>query len=269
MILRIILNIVFLILLTSCSSNSNKNIDNFKENTASTPESEYIKAMQKFGNQEFDEAITIFQNIEKIYPLSNEAAQSQIMSGFIDYLRLDYDAAIMKFTKIIKKYPSLKNIDYVYYIKALCYYEQISHEGLDGEYNTLALENLTQVINRFPNSKYAKDSYQKIILVKSNIAAKHMVIGRFYHKNKKFTAALNRYNIVINDYSETKFTPEALYRISEIYYSIGMLEESTKTAAILGHNYPKSEWYKFSYNNLSKKEKNSILSETINKFFNK
>ena len=93
-------------------------------------------------------------------------------------------------------------------------------------------EQINQVINRFPNSEYAKDSYQKIILVKSNIAAKHMSIGRFYHKSKKYTAALNRYKIVVEDFSETKFTPEALYRISEIYYSIGMTEQSIKTAAI-------------------------------------
>ena len=95
-------------------------------------------------------------------------------------------------------------------MKAICYYEQLSHEGLDGKFNTLALENLNQVINRFPNSEYAKDSHQKIILVKSNIAAKHMTIARFYQKDKKYTAALNRYKIVVDEFSETKFTPEAL-----------------------------------------------------------
>jgi outer membrane protein assembly factor BamD len=187
--------------------------------------------------------------------------------GFIDYIALDYDAAIIKFTKLIKKYPSLKNIDYVYYMKALCFYEQISHEGLDGEYNILALENLDQVVKRFPESQYSKDSYQKIILVKSNIAAKHMTIARFYQKNNKYTAALNRYKVVVDDFSETKFTPEALYRISEIYYSIGMIDESTKIAAILGHNYPESQWYQYSYNNLTKKQEGSIFSNSINKIF--
>ena len=269
MIFRFFLNIVFLVLLASCSNNSNKNIDNVGNTNISPPETQYMEAMQKFENQEFDEAIVIFQNIEKIYPLSNEAAQSQIMSGFVEYLRLDYDTAIMKFNKIIKKYPSLKNLDYVYYIRALCYYEQISHEGLDGKYNILALENLNQVINRFPNSKYAKDSYQKIILVKSNIAAKHMDIGRFYQKNKKYTAALNRYKIVVENYSQTKFTPEALYRISEIYYSIGLVDESRKTTAILGYNYPQSEWYEFGFDNLSQKKKDSIFSKSIDKILNK
>ena len=234
-----------------------------------TPESQYTKAKIFFDEGQYEEAITIFKDIERIYPLSNEAIQSQIMSGFADYVMLDYESATFKFNKIIKKYPSLKNIDYVYYIRALCYYEQISHEGLDGEYNKLALKNLKQVIIRFPDSKYAKDSYQKVILVKSNIAAKNMTIGRFYQKNYKYTAALNRYKIVINNFEETKFVPEALYRVSEIYYSIGMNDDAKKTAAILGYNYPKSEWYKSSYQNLIKPKKKSLFSNPIDKIFNR
>ena len=269
MFLRILLIYILLLLTISCASNKNKQNLILEENNTPSPETVYAQAMSYFETQQFDLAITNFKYLEKIYPLSNEAIQSQIMMGFIDYLKLDYDSAIIKFTKLIKKYPSLKNIDYVYYMKALCYYEQISHEGLDGKNNDLALQSFDQVINRFPNSQYAKDSYQKIILVKSNIAAKHMTIARFYQKNKKYTAALNRYKAVIEDFSETKFTPEALYRISEIYYSIGMIEESTKTAAILGHNYPNSEWYEFSYNNLIKQDKESIFSNTISKFLNK
>tara|TARA_B100001123_G_scaffold398974_1_gene483531 strand:- start:7147 stop:7959 length:813 start_codon:yes stop_codon:yes gene_type:complete len=254
------------IIISGCSNNKTTISENSE---MQTPESQYIKAMYEFDNKNFGDAIKIFEDIEKIYPLSNEAIQSQIMIAFIDYIALDYESAIIKYTKLIKRYPSLKNIDYVYYMRAICYYEQISHEGLDSEYNTLALENLQQVINRFPNSQYAKDSSQKIILVKSNIAAKHMTIARFYHKNKKYTAALNRYKIVVENFAETKFIPEALYRISEIYYSIGMIDESIKTAAILGHNYPKSEWYQYSYNNIKEKDKGSKFFNSINKFINK
>jgi len=268
MILRSVFNLLILIFIICCSSNNNKNNAFSEQVEFSSPESQYTKAMLMFDKQQYDQAIVIFENIERIYPLSNEAIQSQIMQGFIDYILLDYDNAILKFSKIIKKYPSLKNMDYVYYMKALSYYEQISHEGLDGKFNYLALENLNQVIKRFPNSKYAKDSYQKIILVKSNIAAKHMNIGRFYQKEKKYTAALNRYKNVVNFFEETKFVPEALYRISEIYLSIGMIEDSQKTAAILGHNYPDSEWYNYIYENLTKQNKGSIFSKSINKIFN-
>ena len=269
MIFRYFLKILILSFVLSCSSNSSKKTDNLETGEFSSPNLKYTEAMILFDEGKYEEAKSIFSNIERIYPLSNEAIQSQIMSGFSDYIILDYDSAIFKFNRIIKKYPSLKNINYVYYIRALCFYEQISHEGLDGEYNNLALKYLNQVIIRFPDSKYAKDSFQKIILVKSNIAAKNMSIGRFYQKNKKYTAALNRYQIVVNDFEETKFIPEALYRISEIYYSIGMIEDAKKTAAILGYNYPKSEWYQSSYQELVKQNKKSLFSNPIDKIFNK
>ncbi len=267
MVFRNILIGLFVLIIANCSNVSDKKISN-KEKNLLTPESLYLNGMDKFDDEKFEEALNIFKEIEKIFPLSNEAIQSQIMAGFIDYARLDYDSAIIKFTKLIKKYPSLKNLDYVYYMRALSFYEQINHEGLDGKYNSLALENLKQVINRFPDSKYAKDSNQKIILVKSNIAAKHMTIGRFYQKEGKFTAALNRYKIIINSFDETKFLPEALYRISEIYLTIGMKDESIKTAAILGHNYPQSEWYKLIYNQLNKIDNESIFSKTFKKIIN-
>ena len=267
MILRYVLTILAFTYLISCSGNSGNdklsNIDEF-----SPPEIQFTQAMLMFDNKQYELASEKFINIVKIYPLSNEAIQSQIMQGFINYILLDYDTAIFQFSRIINKYPSLKNIDYVYYMKALCFYEQISHEGLDGKFNDLALENLDQVIQRFPNSKYAKDSLQKKILVKSNIAAKHMSIARFYQKEKKYTAALNRYKVVIDSYQETKFVPEALYRVSEIYLSLGMKDESEKNAALLAYNYPKSTWYKLIYNDLTNKNNKTLFSKSIDKIFN-
>ena len=233
MILRYVFIFLTFAYLTNCSGKL-KNNELSDQNEFSSPEIQFTQAMLMFDNQQYEIATDKFKNIERIYPLSNEAIQSQIMQGFINYILLDYDTAIFQFSRIINKYPSLKNIDYVYYMKALCYYEQISHEGLDGKFNDLALENLDQVIQRFPDSKYAKDSFQKKILVKSNIAAKHMSIARFYQKEKKYTAALNRYKVVIDSFQETKFAPEALYRVSEIYLSIGMIKESEKKRSSIG-----------------------------------
>ncbi|MDB4861093.1 outer membrane protein assembly factor BamD [Alphaproteobacteria bacterium] len=267
MILRYFFIFLTFIYLVNCSGNSDKN-ELSSQDEFNPPKIQYTQAMLMFDNQQYEIATDKFKNIERIYPLSNEAIQSQIMQGFINYILLDYDLAIIHFSRIINKYPSLKNIDYVYYMKALCYYEQISHEGLDGKFNELALENLDQVIQRFPNSKYAKDSFQKKILVKSNIAAKHMTIARYYQKEKKYTAALNRYKIVIKSFEETKFVPEALYRVSEIYLSIGMKEESKKNASILGYNYPESKWYKFIYNDLTSQNNETIFSKSIGKIFN-
>ena len=267
MILRYVFTFMTFVYLTNCSGTSNKD-ELFEQEEFSPPEIQFTQAMLMFDNQQYELATDKFKNIERIYPLSNEAIQSQIMLGFINYILLDYDTAIFQFSRIINKYPSLKNIDYVYYMKALCFYEQISHEGLDGKFNDLALENLEQVVQRFPDSKYAKDSFQKKILVKSNIAAKHMSIARFYQKEKKYTAALNRYKLVIDSFQETKFAPEALYRVSEIYLSIGMIKESEKNAAVLGYNYPESTWYKLIYNDLTNQNNETIFSKSIGKIFN-
>jgi len=251
--------------LFSCTNKNNEEINS--ENISINPEILYIDAMNNFETKEYDLALEKFEKLEKLFPLSNEAVQSQIMSAFIDYIRLNYDDAVYKFNRILRKYPSHKNLDYVYYMKAMCYYEKISNEELDGSNNIKALENFNQVINRFPNSKYARDSQQKIILVKSNIAAKHMSIGRFYQENDKFLAALNRFKIVVSDYSVTKFTPEALHRMVEIYYKLGMRKEAINTAAVIGHNYPESKWYEHSYNLLKEKEKDLKLIDKIKNLF--
>jgi outer membrane protein assembly factor BamD len=153
-------------------------------------------------------------------------------------------------------------------MRAMCYFEQIKHEALDGKNNQEAMENFNQIINRFPESKYARDSQQKIIFVKENIAAKHMDIALFYLNQKKYLAALNRYNIVINEYSQSKFTPEALYREVEIYYTLGMMDDAKKTSAVIGYNYPKSKWYKYSYRLLKKTDNKNNKKSLLNKISN-
>ena len=171
--------IAFLAFISLSNCSSNNDINEKKENFESA-ENLYREARLHFDKQEYVLAVDIYNEIEKNYPLSNEAIQSQIMNAFIEYISLNYDEAIFKLNKVIKKYPSYKDIDYVYYMKAICYYEQINDEELDDDNNVKALENFNQIINRFPNSKYAKDSYQKITLINENVAAKHMNIGLFY-----------------------------------------------------------------------------------------
>ena len=190
--------------------------------------------------------------------------------AFIEYINLEYDSAILKLEKIIKRYPSYKDIDYAYYMIALCYYERIENPDLDGKFNVLALQNFQELINYFPDSKYTKDSKQKIILIKENIAAKHMNVGLFYLNRKNYLAALKRYQKVIDDHFQSKYTPEALHRLVEIYSSLGLIEEAKKTASVLGYNYPKSKWYKYSYNlveekNVNKSKKNNLFKKILNK----
>ena len=261
-----IICLILLCLCISCSNNTNSNIDN-NQNLLSEPETLFKLAKISFDTQNFELARKQFKEISKLFPLSNEAIQSEIMIAFIDYIQMEYDNAILNYRKIINKYPSHKDLDYVYYMIAMCNYEQLQNEALDGYYNDLALSSFDQVIKRFPNSKYAKDSLQKIILVKSNIAAKHMEIGRFYLDNKKYIAALNRFKIVVDEFSITKFTPEALHRMVEAYYEMGLIEESSKTAATLGYNYPNSNWYKYSYNLINKNDQKKSIYKKITNFF--
>jgi outer membrane protein assembly factor BamD len=190
------------------------------------------------------------------------------MLGFIDYLKLDYDEAIYKFNKIIRLYPSHKNIDYAYYMIAMCYYEQIKGENFDGFNNKEALKNFQKILNKFPKSDYAKDSSQKIIFINEIIAAKHMNIAMFYYEKSKYLAALNRYKIVINDHSKSKFTPEALYRLVEIYSILGMEEEAKNAASVIVYNYPKSKWYKNAFNLIKRKEIKDNKISLKKKLFN-
>ena len=260
----------FILLIISLNISCSKNYEeNKKAENSENPEDLYKLAMLDLNNKNYDLATSAFAKIENKFPLSNVSIQSQIMLGFIEYVKMDYDRAILKFNRIIDRYPSHNNIDYAYYMRAICYYEQIKNEYLDGNYNKKALENFNQIINRFPESKYARDSEQKIILIKENIAAKHMDIAFFYLNQKKYLAAMNRYKEVIDNYSQSKFTPEALHRLVEIYYSLGMLEDAKKTASVIGYNYPNSKWYNFSYKLVSpkddkKNEKKSFFSKLSN-----
>jgi len=227
----------------------------------------YQIAKQHLDKSDYENAEFYFEELIKKFPLSNEGIQSQIMLAFIDYMKMDYQNAIYNANLLIKKYPSYKDIEYIYYLKALCYYEQIRNEQLDNESNELALKNFEIIINLFPDSKYIVDSRQKIIAIKENIAAKNMNIGLFYQKEKKFIAAINRYNIIIKQHSTSKFVAEALHRQVEIYFTLGMIEDAKKTAAVLSYNYPKSIWYQNSYNLLKmkkNKKQNSILKKISN-----
>ena len=252
----------------SCSKN--KISSEKKSDEITSPEELYEIAIKELKEDKLGDARIKFENIEKKFPLSSRAIQSKINLAFIDYLNLNYNESIYGFNAIIELYPSYKDLDYVYYMRALCYYEQINEEVLEGKNNLNALNYFNQLLNRFPESEYSKDSRQKLILIKENIAAKHMNIAFFYLKDKKPLAAINRYLIVINNYDKTKFTPEALYRLVEIYYSLGMIEEAKRTSSVLMYNYPNSEW-SISGNNvlIPKKDKTKkILLNYVTKILN-
>ena len=266
--LKIFLYITLInITILSCSNNNKELSNNAIEQS---PRELYQIAMINLDQKNYEEASLIFKKIIYKYPLSNEGVQSEIMLGFVDYLNMNYDDAIYKFNKIIKIYPSHKNIDYAYYMRAVSYFEQISGENFDGRSNREAKKNFQELLNRFPSSEYAKDSTQKLIFINENIAAKDMEVAIFYLKQKQYLAALGRYNKVIEEYPKSKFIPEALYRLVEIYTILGMEEEAEKAAAVIVYNYPQSQWYEDSYNLINeeyyKKNKTNLGKKILNLF---
>ena len=266
--LKIFFYITFInIAILSCS-NKDKELSN--EAIEQSPRELYQIAMINLDQENYEEASLIFKEIIYKYPLSNEGVQSEIMLGFIEYVKMNYDDSIYKFNRIIKVYPSHKNIDYAYYMRAVSYFEQISGENFDGKSNIEAKKNFQELLNRFPESEYAKDSRQKLIFIDENIAAKDMEVAIFYLKQKQYLAALGRYNKVIEEYPKSKFIPEALYRLVEIYTILGMEEEAEKAASVIVYNYPQSQWYEDSYSLINeeyyKKNKTNLGKKILNLF---
>ena len=148
-------------------------------------------------------------------------------------------------------HPSHRDVAYAYYLRALSFYEQIADIRRDQRATQEAIGALTEVVNRFPDSSYARDSKLKIDLARDHLAGKEMEIGRFYQNQKLYTAAITRFQKVVDDYQTTNHTAEALHRLTEIYLVLGLTAEAQRTAAVLGYNYPGSPWYQDSYNNLA------------------
>jgi len=172
------------------------------------------------------------------------------MSGYSLYLENHYTDAIGTLDRFIQLHPAHRDIAYAYYLRALCYYEQVPDIQRDQKSTQLAMAALQEVVNRFPDSAYARDSRLKIDLARDHLAGKEMEIGRWYQGQNLYTAAIGRFQRVVDDYQTTNHVPEALHRLTEIYLALGMREEARRTASVLGYNYPGSEWYEDSYGQL-------------------
>jgi outer membrane protein assembly factor BamD len=175
------------------------------------------------------------------------------MSAYSYYQNGRYDDAILALDRFIQLHPSNPDVPYAYYLKGLSYYEQISDVERDQKITELAMNTLRELMTRFPNSKYAKDAKVKIDLTVDHLAGKEMEIGRYYHKRGNYLAAINRFRTVISKYQTTTHVPEALHRMTEAYYALGLTQQARETAAVLGHNFPGSEWYIDSYEMIEEK----------------
>ncbi len=247
------------LLLAGCGT-TEKNADAAAEKQEPV-ETIYNKAAAALDNGKYAEAARLFDDVERQYPYSQWATKAQLMAGFAHYKNLKYDEAIIALDGFIELHPGDENVAYAWYLKALCYYEQISDVRRDQKMTELALENLKQVKERFPDSRYAKDAALKIDLTLDHLAGKEMEIGRYYLDRKQYQAAINRYQRVIEQYQTTTQVPEALHRLTECYLALGIISEAEKTAAVLGHNYPQSSWYRDTYRLMGGKVSSDLPQE--------
>lgn len=252
------------VLLLSACGDSEDDIDRIDEKNE-TVEVLYDKAFATFNRQAFKASIEQFEEVERQHPYSEWAARAQIMAAYAAYRGGQFEDAIVILDRFVKLHPTHPSAPYAYYLTALVHYTQISDVGRDQKATEQARAALKDVIERFPESDYARDAKVKYELTEDHLAGKEMEIGRYYLKRQDYGAAINRFKFVIDNYQTTSHTPEALHRLVEGYLRLGVVPEAKKYAAVLGYNYPGSDWYKFSYEmlqgNLSPEEKKSFLKK--------
>jgi len=212
----------------------------------------YNAAKERLDSGQYKIAAALFDEVERQHPYSPWARRAQQMSAFSYYMASDYNKAIESSRRFLSIHPGNKDAPYAYYLIALCYYEQISDVTRDQKITEQALSALGEVARRYPNSRYAADAKLKMDLVNDHLAGKEMEIGRFYQRRGKWLAATIRFRTVIEKYQTTTHTPEALMRLTESYLALGVPAEAKKTAAVLGANYPGTEWYERAYELVNK-----------------
>ncbi len=276
--------LVSLIFLTTCNSpEKNSQIKSLPtKDQAIQVYEEGLEALEK-GDYFF--AAKKFSEAEILLPQSDWASKSALMVGYCYYSINFYDDAILNLERFTKTYPASKNLDYANYLIAISYYEQILDEKKDVKPVLKSQEKIELFLKKYPDTDYAIDLRYKLELVINQLAAKEISIARYYIKNEKWIAAINRLKVVVEDYDDTIFIEEALFRLVEIYYKIGLENEARAAAALLGYNYNSSEWYKRSYAILNKDytaqiikkkkeskvwyEKDDLIKRQIRKIFKK
>ena len=265
-IFKFIFFIFFITSLSSCSKDIKKEnifkeksldlqmIEAYKEGLKSLKEGDVLFAAKKFNEAEI------------LYPQSIWAPRSALMAAYSYYIQNYYTDSVAELERFIKVYPNHKNLDYAYFLLATSYYEQIIDEKKDLQSVIKAKENYAIVLEQFPNTDYAIDASFKLDLINDILASKEMYIGRYYLEKKKWISAINRFRNVIDNYQTTIYVEEALHRLVETYYLIGLKQEAEKYANLLGYNFQSSEWYEMTYSLFNKKYlKNKKIKQRKNK----
>jgi len=275
--LKIILILIFIF--TLACSKKEKQISVIKEKDLNSQLYEaYSEGMEAFEKGDVLFAAKKFNEAEILYPQSEWAPKSSLMAAYSYYVQDYYADAIAELERFIKVYSNHKNLDYAYYLLAVCYYEQIVDEKKDLQSLLQAKKYFILIKNEYQNSEYALDADFKIDLINDIIASKEIYLGRYYLDKKKWIAAINRFRTVVDEYDTTIYAEEALHRLVEVHYFLGLIDEAEKYAKLLGYNYQSSRWYEQSYslfdktyeirNREIKKDKDNKLLKRFKSIFN-
>jgi len=213
----------------------------------------YSAGADRLDKRQWSQAVDYFQEVERQHPYSEWARRSILMQAFAHYEANDYAEAIADADRFIQLYPGNPSAAYAHYLKAICYFEQITDVGRDQAATGQALDGLQDVVQRYPNTEYASDARLKIDMVRDQLAGKEMTVGRYYLRQGDTLAAIGRFRSVVDRYQTTSHTPEALYRLVEAYLTIGLVDEARKDGAVLGYNFPGDPWYSVAYKLLTSK----------------
>jgi len=256
--------------LSSCSSDKKTNIS--PREKISLPKL-YSFAMDDLNRGNAEGAIEKFKLVEKDYSFSEWAPKATLMIAYVYYIGNRCADSIITLDRYIKFYPGSQDRVYAEYLKGICFFEEISDVSKDQEKTHRAIKQFNYLMSTYPKTDYADDAKYKMDLLNDILAGKEMYIAKYYMKKEKWTAALSRLQTIIEKYQTTIYVEEALHRMVEIYYKLGLNEEAKKTASILGHNYNSGDWYKKSYSLVGDKDfntvkKNRTLLESFKKVFN-
>lgn len=221
----------------------------------------YNEAMDDIDQGEYTKAVKAFDEVQRQHPYSVWATKAQLMAAYALYERNKYDDAVVELDRYIQLHPGNADTPYAYYLKGLCYYEQIADVQRDQKTTEEALKDLQAVVDRFPASRYARDAKLKVDLARDHLAGKEMTVGRYYLRRGEYLAAINRFQAVVNQYQTTTHVPEALMRLTEAYTALGLSDDARRTAAVLGHNFPGSPWYEDAYTLITRGRSASVKVE--------
>ena len=258
--------VLFILLsLNSCAEKSEKVSLIKEDNLEMQMIDAYNEGLKEFNRGDIFFAVKKFNEVELLYPQSTWAPRSVLMAAYAYYSQMYFNDAIFELTRFLEKYKNHPNTDYAYYLLAVCHYNQIVDEKKDLGEISKAREYFKLLVKDFPNTDFAEDAYFKLELISEILASKELYLANYYLDREKWIPAMNRYKNIISEYDTTIFVEEALYRLVELNYKLGLIDEAKKYTALLGYNYQSSEWYERSYNIVNTNYKKTNFKKDLKK----